>query len=138
MIDETTLRIMPKGLPHKFSVKLQLSEDGVEPIVFADLENDYADIICVFKGPSTPGVTAKFSKTDRTSEGYIQLKRLSSNEYQGVIDTETTKLLKPGYYYLGINFAVTDADIPDGDYNDGNEIPIIKIISSKTDYGLES
>lgn len=130
------IRYIYPGIPHKFSIKLQTSAEGVTPIVFDNLETNYVDIICVFKGPATRDVVVKFSKV--TKEGYILLKKLSAYEYQGVIESAITTQLNRGVYYLGVNFATTDTDIEDAEYNDAKEQAIIRIIRSKTDIGLES
>lgn len=71
------MREMYAGLPHKFSIKIQTSAEGVTPIVFDNLETNYVDIICVFKGPAKRNVVVKFSKVAK--EGYILLKKHGRN-----------------------------------------------------------
>lgn len=82
---------------------------------YVDLDS-YTDII-VYAYTDKDGVVAMGSKTIKT--GYASLNKISSTEYQFVIDSSKTTLMTPGVMSLELNFvaSTTIDDMADGRYN---------------------
>lgn len=107
---ERPLNIKYQGDDILISVKLK-TKSGT----YVDLDS-YADII-VYAYTDKNGVIAMGSKTTKT--GYSSLNKISSTEYQFVIDSSKTTTMTSGVMSLELNFvaSTTIDDMADGRYN---------------------
>lgn len=74
--------------------------------------DDMIDVTCYAYTSSLD--IKKFSKTDRTAEDYVQLEKITSYLYKGVIESDVSALMNKGYLILEVRFDETDASRTDG------------------------
>lgn len=92
-----------------FSIKVWTDSTKTELV---DLDSVSDMVIYVY----TDGCKkAMFSKTSKS--GYLQLSKVSSNEYSGIIDSSITRLMTPGTLNIEINIAENEASVSDGKWN---------------------
>ena len=87
-------------------------DDGTTPL---NIDNLLDIIIRIW---TSPFYILKYSKSDKTSNGYIQLERESATKYWLIIEGNVTAAMKTGDINIDTMVILTDTQLSDGRLNE--------------------